>query len=179
MSDRFDITLEHKLETKPAADAGDALQVRRVEVISGTGRRRRWSTDDKARILVESAMPGANVSDVARRHGMSPQQLFAWRREARALFGEDGHETHSSPSPAGSSAVAAEPPLSLSAPAFAQVVIAPLRTSPTLPPTTAPLSEPRPAGTIEIVIGGATVRVTGEVAGETLIAVLAAVRRAS
>jgi transposase len=69
MSDRFDITLEHELETKPAADAGDALQVRRVEVISGTGRRRRWSTDDKACILVESAMPGANVSDVARRHG--------------------------------------------------------------------------------------------------------------
>jgi Transposase len=57
--------------------------VRRIEVITGTGRRRRWSSDDKARILLESLKPGANVSEVARRHGLSPQQLFGWQREAR------------------------------------------------------------------------------------------------
>jgi transposase len=52
-------------------------------VITGTGRRRRFSDDDKARIIEETLMPGAVVSDVARRHGLSPQQLFTWRREAR------------------------------------------------------------------------------------------------
>jgi len=50
--------------------------MRRIELITGTGRRRRWSADEKARIVVESLKPGASVSEVARRHGLSPQQLF-------------------------------------------------------------------------------------------------------
>ena len=66
--------LDHTL--KPEA-------VRRVEVITGTGRRRRFSDDDKARIVEETLAPGAVVSEVARRHGLSPQQLFGWRRQAR------------------------------------------------------------------------------------------------
>lgn len=45
--------------------------------------RRRWSADDRARILEETLAPGAVVSEVARRHGLTPQQLFTWRREAR------------------------------------------------------------------------------------------------
>ena len=57
--------------------------VRRLEVISGTGRRRRFSKDDKARIIEETLAPGAVVSEIARRHGLSPQQLFGWRRQAR------------------------------------------------------------------------------------------------
>ncbi len=57
--------------------------VRRVEVITGVGGRRRWSADEKARILEEALSPGAIVSEVARRHGMSPQHLFTWRRQAR------------------------------------------------------------------------------------------------
>lgn len=57
--------------------------VRRIEVINGTGRRRRWSEDDKARVLEESLRPGAIASEVARRHGLTPQQLFTWRRRAR------------------------------------------------------------------------------------------------
>jgi transposase len=66
--------LDHTL--KPEA-------VRRIEVISGTGRRRRFSNDDKARVVEETLAPGAVVSEVARRHGLSPQQLFGWRRQAR------------------------------------------------------------------------------------------------
>jgi transposase len=57
--------------------------VRRVEVITGTGRRRQFSADDKARIIEETLAPGAVVSEVARRHGLMPQQLFTWRRLAR------------------------------------------------------------------------------------------------
>jgi len=58
-------------------------RVRRIEVITGPGGRRRWTADDKARIVTETLGAGSVVSEVARRHGLSPQQLFAWRREAR------------------------------------------------------------------------------------------------
>jgi len=57
--------------------------VRRIEVITGGGGRRRWSVDEKARIVSETLLPGSVVSVIARRHGLTPQQLFAWRREAR------------------------------------------------------------------------------------------------
>jgi transposase len=55
----------------------------RLEVITGTGRRRRFSDADKIRIIEETLAAGAVVSEVARRHGLSPQQLFGWRRQAR------------------------------------------------------------------------------------------------
>jgi transposase len=57
--------------------------LRRVEVITGVGGRRRWSDGEKARAVEESLAPDAVVSQVARRHGATPQQLFTWRREAR------------------------------------------------------------------------------------------------
>src|ERR1700746_3492108 len=67
----------------------DTLQ--RVEIITGTGRRRRWSTDAKAAIVAESFAPGASVSAVARRHDISPSLLFLWRRQAtRAQVAQRG-----------------------------------------------------------------------------------------
>src|SRR3977135_3248714 len=56
----------------------------RVDIRVGVGRRRRWSVETKGRIVAESYAPGAVVSEVARRHDMSPQHLFAWRKAARA-----------------------------------------------------------------------------------------------
>src|SRR5271168_4882028 len=90
MSDDFDIRLERKLESKAAGAGGGVSEVRRIELITGIGRRRRWSREDKARIVVESLAGGVSVSEVARRHGLSPQQLFAWRHAARALRHEGG-----------------------------------------------------------------------------------------
>ena len=58
--DRHTPILEH---------GADTLQ--RVEIITGTGRRRRWSTDAKGAIIAESFAPGASVSAVARRHDIS------------------------------------------------------------------------------------------------------------
>jgi transposase len=58
-------------------------ETRRFEVINGAMGRRRWSADDRARILEETLAPGAVVSAVARRHGLTPPQLFTWRRSAR------------------------------------------------------------------------------------------------
>ena len=57
--------------------------VRRIEVITGAGSRRKWASDVKADIIMEALAPGAVVSHVARRHDMGPQQLFGWLREAR------------------------------------------------------------------------------------------------
>src|SRR5260370_25663951 len=63
----------------------DASEPRgRVVIRVGVGRRRRWSGEAKGRIVAESYGPGAVVSEVARRHDMSPQHLFAWRKAARA-----------------------------------------------------------------------------------------------
>jgi len=67
--------LDHTLKSDVATS--------RLEVITETGRRRWFSNDDKARIVEETLVPGAVVSDVARRHGLTPQQVFTWRRQAR------------------------------------------------------------------------------------------------
>jgi transposase len=56
----------------------------RVDIRVGVGRRRRWSDEAKGRIVAESYAPGAVVSEVARRHDISPQHLFVWRKAARA-----------------------------------------------------------------------------------------------
>src|SRR6516165_1826808 len=60
-----------------------AEPVRRLEVFTGTGRRRTWTAEQKARIVAESYEAGDAVSAIARRHGLTAQQLFGWRREAR------------------------------------------------------------------------------------------------
>ncbi len=61
----------------------EADSYRRVEVITGGRRRRGWSDTDKARIVAESADPQANISEVARRNGVSRGLLTVWRRQAR------------------------------------------------------------------------------------------------
>ena len=61
--------------------------VRRLEVFTGAGRRRKWSDEDKARIVAEIVASGDAVCSVARRHGLSPQQLFGWRRQVREAVG--------------------------------------------------------------------------------------------
>jgi transposase len=73
---RLDLTLDPKAAR------------RRVEVITGGGGGRHWSDDEKARAIEESLVPGTVVSAVARRHGLTPQQLFTWRREARRKAAE-------------------------------------------------------------------------------------------
>ena len=61
----------------------EVQEVRRLEVINGEVGRRRWSAEEKGRIVAESMVPGAIVSEVARRHQLNPQQLFAWRHDAK------------------------------------------------------------------------------------------------
>ena len=186
MSDRFDHTFDRKLETK-ADEAGEpSTPARRMELITGTARRRDWSDDDKARIIVESLAPGANISAVARRHGIKPQQLFGWRREARELFRDCLDTAAARPSPHPSTGPSSVPPatatkarLSENATTFAEVVMAPAVTTPASlapPPASPPASTKQ---SIEIAIGTVIVRVGTDVDAEALGRVLAAVRRSS
>lgn len=65
------------------AKDGGSTGYRRIEVVTGPGRRRRWSAEDKARAVAESLVPGASSSQIARRWQICPQQLFTWRRQTR------------------------------------------------------------------------------------------------
>ncbi len=58
---------------------GDSF--RRFEVITGVGRRHRWSLEEKARIVAESLDPATTASAVARRYGLHASQLFVWRQQ--------------------------------------------------------------------------------------------------
>ncbi|AOH83819.1 hypothetical protein AWL63_07405 [Sphingomonas panacis] len=69
---------------------GGEPPVRRLDVVSGPGGRRRWTREAKMRIIEETLRPGANVADVARRHGLVPQQLYGWRSAVRARESEPG-----------------------------------------------------------------------------------------
>jgi transposase len=131
-----DLTLEPK-----------AADFRRIEVITGAGRRRRWPAEAKARIVAESLTAGLPVSEVARRHGLRPQQLFGWRRAARS----------------GRLAVPGE-----GIPAFVPIV--------TSQADETPRPSAEPAGSIEIELRGIVVRVRGRVGAAALAEVLAAVK---
>jgi transposase len=64
------------------ADA-KSIGYRWIEVLTGPARRRKWSDEQKARIVAETLEPDAVVTEVARRWQVCPQQVFGWRREMR------------------------------------------------------------------------------------------------
>jgi transposase len=69
----------HSTTTSTKAD-----EFRRIEVITGVGRRRRWTDEEKAWIVAESLGPATTVSAVARRYGLHASQLFVWRQRLAA-----------------------------------------------------------------------------------------------
>jgi transposase len=96
--------------SRTTGTSGDSF--RRLEVITGVGRRRRWSLEEKARIVAESLDPATTASAVARRYGLHASQLFVWRQQVQRRV---------------SSAVA------LDGPAFVPVLLAEDNTAPTEP----------------------------------------------
>ena len=64
-----------------ATTSANVDSFRRLEVITGVGRRRRWSLEEKARIVAESLNPATTSSAVARRYGLHASQLFVWRQQ--------------------------------------------------------------------------------------------------
>ena len=77
----------------PSTTTGtNADSFRRVEVITGVGRRRRWSLEEKARIVAESLDPATTSSAVARRYGLHASQLFVWRQQLAAPAAHEAPE---------------------------------------------------------------------------------------
>jgi transposase len=140
-------TFDHTL--KP-----EAASVRRLEVITGIGRRRQFSEDFKSGIIAETLVPGAVVSEVARRHGLTPQQVFTWRRQAQQPIASEAEAAKFVP-------VAVEP-------AF---------------PTRSTRGRPRKrtghvrsSGSIEVEIEGVSVRIGRGAEAKTVAAVLRALK---
>jgi len=76
----LELSLQKTLQTFLPTDNG---RVSRLEVLEGPTGRRRWPDEVKARIVAETLVEGARVSEVAERHGVAPQYLTTWRRLAR------------------------------------------------------------------------------------------------
>ncbi|MGY3443417.1 IS66-like element accessory protein TnpA [Bradyrhizobium sp. USDA 4473] len=135
-----------------ARQEGDSY--RRVEVITGERRRRRWTGEEKARIVAESFEEGTNISEVARRNGVSRGLLTVWRRQITTVVGK--------------------------APSFVPIQIGTesgqLSASAQARPfeVTTPLT--RACGVVEIEVSGARIRVEGEVDAATLCTVLSVLR---
>src|SRR3954470_4433609 len=133
-------------------------RARRVEVFTGVGWRRNWPADEKAAIVAESYAPGRTVCGVARRHGLTPAQLFTWRRAAVRVR---------LPVP--------EPPVRF-VPAVVEAV-------PGLPPR--PASQPRrarqpgPVMGIEVEIDGIVVRIGSGASPQAIAAVICALKAVS
>ncbi len=62
----------------------------RFEVFTGAGKRREWPPEVKVSIVAECYSGREGVSAVARRHGLDPSQLYAWRRDLRKQFEDEG-----------------------------------------------------------------------------------------
>ena len=141
-------TLDHTL--KP-----EATSVRRLEVITGTGRRRQFSEDFKASVVEETLVPGAVVSEIARRHGLTPQQVFTWRRQSRQPVASEAE-----------------------APKFVPAVVDPIY--PARPSRGRPRKRARQvvrnSGSIEVEIEGVSVRIGRGAEAKTVAAVLRALR---
>lgn len=127
-------------------------KISRLEVVS-TGARRRWTLEEKQRIVTESYDGPRLVSVTARRNGLSASQLFTWRRLAReGRLKEDG--------------VPALIPVEIMSPAATCA-----------PPSSSPAAHRPKAGIIEIELGGCRVRVDRDVDAEALHRVLEILRR--
>jgi transposase len=131
-------------------------RARRFEVFTGAGRRRTWPADEKAAIVAESYAPGKTVCGVARRHGLTPAQLFTWRRLAR--------RSRRPKAPA----------------LFVPAVVEP-SPGPPLPPASQlrRARRPGPVMEIEVAMDGLVVRIGSGASPEAIAAVICALKAAS
>lgn len=130
-------------------------EYRRVEVLTGPVRRRRWSAEEKARVVEETLAPGARVAEVARRWQVCSQQVFGWRRAACGAVKSVARTTTTQISP----------------PDFVPIV------ADVTPPAPVQSATPPAAPAIEVKLAGAVVRVVSGIDDAAqLTAVLRAVR---
>ena len=60
------------------------MDKKRLEIVQLVERRRKWPTEEKARIMEEALAPGASVASAASRNGVCRSQIYGWLRQARA-----------------------------------------------------------------------------------------------
>ena len=150
-------------EDAPTTDRTGARN-RRIEVITGRERRRRWTAEQKREIAAESLQAGISPVMVARRYGISSGLLYTWRQQQ--LCGALGAMTDTKQRFVRVDVVAGLSQLEATTPAA-------LELAPPATPLASPSSEPD--GRIEIMLsGGATVRVDAQVNEDALRRVLAA-----
>lgn len=153
-SDHDDLSDVTSDETKPVPS-------RRGYVLAGPERRRRWPMVEKLAIVKESFEEGAVVSHVAQRHGVSPQQLFGWRRAIREqVLGTYGPKCE----------VASDDlnfvPISIAKAAPTSTAVAPSEK----------VADVTPPSSIEIELPAARIRLTGSVDARSLATVLKALK---
>jgi transposase len=135
---------------------------RRIEVITGQRRRRQWTAEEKARIVAESFEEGANISEVARRHGVVRGLLTVWRHKFATAAGLQAPGFVPVRMISESGPTTADEPERL---AVAHRVLPQMASPPG-----------KPGGAIEIEMGGARIRVEAGVELATLSTVLSALR---
>src|ERR1700747_3152235 len=114
---RFEHSVDHSDDTK---DVASTARPRRIEVITGVERRRKWSAQEKAAIVAESLAEGAVVSEVARRHGLNPQEVCGARPRLRKAA--KGSAPSSDATPMFVPAIVEDEPASPAAPTLPAVV---------------------------------------------------------
>lgn len=133
---------------------------RRIELITGRLQRRSWTPAEKAAIILESLEPGSRVTEVARRHQITRGLLWSWRRQAMDAADGTGEAQFI--------------PLRLAAEAESSAEATPANGVTPHDP-----GEQPPAGSIEIELGRARIRVQGVVDPQALRQVLTMIGRAS
>lgn len=133
----------------------------RFEVFSGAGKRREWPAEVKASIVAECYSGREGVSAVARRHGLDPSQVYAWRRAFCDRLDAEG---------------VALPAAGPQAAAFVPAVI-----DPSAPPDPAPMRRSRKrrrskASAVELEIDGVAVRIGRGADAGMIAAVIEALR---
>lgn len=131
-----------------------SMATQRIEVITGAGVRRRYSDEEKLRLVEEAFGPGASVMEVARREGVDQSLLYRWRRQ---IFGRQAR-----------------------LPAFTPVAVAADEVDAAGEAAAIAPGESPELGMIEIeLVGGVRVRVTGAPEPAMIGAVIAALTRRS
>lgn len=136
------------------SDVTKPFRPRRIEVINGIERRRSWPDEVKIAIMAEALEPGAIISQVARRHDMSPSQLFGWLRKLRSE----------------AAVTSGKRPPEADAPLFVPAVLENAREP------SAPRQQAEVPGSIEITLSWVKVSIRGAVDERTLAMVLKALR---
>lgn len=147
--------------TMSCDDAGTS-GVQRFEVFTGAGKRRDWPPEVKASIVAESYSGAETICSVARRHGLSPSQLFTWRREFCKQLEAQGLTLPMAP---------------VQAPSFVPAVIDSLPASDPAPMARRPRKRRRSqAGAVELEIDGVAVKIARGADAGVIAAVIEALK---